>query len=138
MIGIELLSGFIYLYQPKWPPSGLLNQLSGALIDDQLTNWPSIEQYILFGALLLGMFLGAWHTKRFSFISSNIRHWIEHLFAGTLMGIGASLAMGGNSVQLLLALPSFSPAGFGSITGMLLGIWIGLYTRKHFTYLTNS
>ena len=132
MMGVGLLAGFIYLYQPKWPPSGLLNQLSGALIDDKLHSWPSLEQYILFIILLLGMFLGAWHTKRFSFVPSNIRNWIENLFAGSLMGIGASLAMGGNSVQLLLAMPILSPAGFGAIAGMLLGIWIGLYIRKRF------
>jgi hypothetical protein len=132
MMGIGLLSGFIYLYQPKWPPSALLNQISSALLDDKVNSWPSLEQYILVFALLVGMFLAAWHTKKFLFIPSNLQHWIEHLLAGTLMGIGASIAMGGNSVQLLLALPTFSPAGFGSVGGMLLGIWSGLYIRTRF------
>ncbi len=132
MMGIGLLSGFIYLYQPKWPPSGLLRQLSRALIDDGVTSWPSLEQYVLFIALLLGMFIAAWRTKRFIFVSSNVIHWVEHLFAGMLMGIGASIAMGGNSVQLLLALPTFSPSGFGAIAGMLIGIWCGLYVRERY------
>jgi hypothetical protein len=132
MMGIGFLSSFIYLYQPKWPPSALLHQISQALLSNKVNIWPSLEQYILFIALLLGMFLAAWRTKKFIFVPSNLKHWVEHLFAGTLMGLGASLAMGGNSVQLLLALPIFSPAGFGAIGGMLLGIWIGLYIRKHF------
>jgi len=134
MMGLGLLSGFIYLYQPKWSPSGLLNQLSSALIDDTLTSWPSPEQYILLIALFLGMLIAAWQTNKFLFIPSGIKEWIKHLLAGTLMGIGASLAMGGNSVQLLLALPAFSPAGFASIAGILLGIWTGLSLRKRFNF----
>jgi len=133
MMGIGLLAGFIYLYQPKWPPSGLLNHLSHVLMTDSINNWPSLEQYTLIIALLLGMLIAAWHTNKFLFVSSNLKNWITHLFAGTLMGIGASLAMGGNSVQLLLALPLFSPAGFISIVGILGGIWSGLYIRKYFS-----
>lgn len=132
MMGIGFLSSFIYLYEPKWPPSALLYQISRALLTDKVNSWPSLEQYILFIALLLGMFLAAWRTKSFIFVPSSLKHWVEHLFAGTLMGIGASLAMGGNSVQLLLALPIFSPAGFGAIGGMLLGIWIGQFIKEHF------
>jgi len=131
MMGIGLLSGFIYLYQPKWPPSALLHQISSSLFEENVNSWPSLEQYGLLFSLLLGMFLAAWHTKKFIFVSSNVTHWINHLFAGTLMGIGGSLAMGGNSVQLLLALPSFSPAGFASVGGMLFGIWFGLNFKKY-------
>lgn len=46
------------------------------------------------------------------------------------MGIGASLALGGNDTQLLLALPTFSPAGGVAIVGMLIGIWGGLFVRE--------
>jgi uncharacterized membrane protein YedE/YeeE len=131
MMGMGLLAGFIYLYQPKWPPSGLLHHLSNALIEDELKEWPSLEQYAFTVTLLLGMFLAAWRTKRFLFEPSNIKHWAIHLLAGILMGAGASLAMGANSVQLLLALPIFSPAGFGAVASMLLGIWTALYIRQH-------
>ena len=31
MMGIRLLAGFLFLIEPSWPPSGLLNDLSGAL-----------------------------------------------------------------------------------------------------------
>jgi uncharacterized membrane protein YedE/YeeE len=133
MMGMGLLAGFIYLYQPRWPPSALLNHLSHAFADDKLSGWPSLQQYIFVAVLLLGMFLAAWRTKQFAFIPSNIKHWITHLVAGILMGIGASLAMGGNSVQLLLALPTLSPAGFGAIAGMLVGIWSGLYIQQQST-----
>jgi len=130
MMGIGLLAGFIFLYEPKWPPSGLLNQLSSALTSGSEKNWPEIEQYLLFIALLLGMFLAAWRTNKFLFVPLNLKRWVEHLFAGTLMGIGASLAVGGNDSQLLLALPAFSPAGFGAVLGMLAGIWGGGFVRE--------
>lgn len=89
-----------------------------------------MEQYLLFIALLLGMFLAAWRTNKFMFVPSNFKHWVEHLFAGTLMGIGASLAIGGNDSQLLLALPAFSPGGIIAVIGMLAGIWSGLFVRE--------
>lgn len=130
MMGIGLLSGFIYLYQPKWPPSALLHHLSRSLISNNMNDFPLLEQYVLFIALLLGMFLAAWKTKKFLFVRSSIKQWIENIFAGTLMGVGASLAMGGNSVHLLMGLPAFSPAGISAIAGILLGIWSGLYIRK--------
>lgn len=135
MMSLGLISGFIYLYQPKWPPTALLNQLSKALLDDELNRWPSLEQYSFFIALLLGMLLAAWHTKKFIFVPSNIKHWLKHLFAGTLMGIGASLAMGGNSVQLLMGLPTLSAGSFEAVGGILLGIWSGLYINKRISFL---
>jgi len=130
MLSIGLLSGFIYLYQPKWSPNALLSNLSKAFLDNQLHDWPSLEQYLFFIALLIGMFLGAWNKKKFLFVSSSFKYWILHLCAGILMGVGASLALGGNSVQLLLAIPTLSPAGFVSVAGILLGIWSGIYLQK--------
>ncbi|MEY8216123.1 MAG: YeeE/YedE thiosulfate transporter family protein [Colwellia sp.] len=130
MMGIGLLAGFIFLYEPKWPPSGLLNQLSSALTGSNERDWPTLEQYLFFIALLLGMFLAAWRTNKFSFVSFNFKRWVEHLCAGTLMGLGASIAIGGNDSQLLLALPAFSPAGLGAVAGMLTGIWGGLLARE--------
>lgn len=98
MMGIGLLAGFIYIYQPKWPPSALFNHLSRALIGDKANDWPTLEQYFYFITLLLGMFLAAWRTKKFIFVPSHLKHWAAHLFAGVLMGIGASLAIDRKSV----------------------------------------
>jgi len=52
--------------------------------------------------------------------------------AGTCMGVGASLALGGNDSQLLLALPTLSPGGITSVVGMLTGIWLGLFIRERY------
>ena len=134
MMGIGLLAGFVYLYQPKWPPSALLHQLSQALINNNAYALPSTEQYILFVALLLGLFVAAWRKKKFQVVRPTIKSGFVHIFAGTLMGIGASLALGGNSIHLLAGLPTFSPAGVGAIVGILVGIWSGFYIKKYVNF----
>jgi hypothetical protein len=133
MMGIGLLAGFIFLYQPKWPPSGLLHDVSRAIIDKDDSLWPSMERYLLFFTLLLGMVFSAWRAKRFQLIMLNYKHWLMHLLSGVLMGIGASLAAGGNDSQLLLALPTFSLAGIIAVIGIVVGIFIGLIVRKRIT-----
>ena len=130
MMGIGLLAGFIFLYQPKWTPSGLLQDLSQAILEKNDTLWPNIERYFLFAGLLIGMFVAAWRTKRFELITPKLTSLMTHLLAGTLMGIGASLAMGGNDSQLLLALPTFSLAGILAVAGIVVGLFIGLDIRK--------
>lgn len=134
MMGIGLLAGFVYLYQPKWPPSALLHQLSQALTNNNVDALPSIEQYILFVALLLGLFVAAWHKNKFQRVRPTIKSVFVHIFAGTLMGVGASLALGANSVHLLVGLPTFSPAGFGAVVGVLVGIWSGFYIKKYINF----
>lgn len=132
MMGIGLLAGFIFLYQPKWPPSGLLHDLSRAIIDKNDSLWPVAERFVLFVALLLGMMASAWKAKKFKIVLPGLKHWSMHLISGILMGIGASLCMGGNDSQLLLALPTFSIAGIISVAGMILGLSAGLNVRRKF------
>jgi hypothetical protein len=55
MMSIGMLAGFIYLCQPKWPPSGLLNHLSYALIENKPKSWLLLEQYVFSITLLLGI-----------------------------------------------------------------------------------
>lgn len=73
MMSIGLIGGFVFLYDPQWPPSGLLQKVSNALVDSDKASWPPVESYLLFVSLLLGMFAAAWHTKRFEILKSNWR-----------------------------------------------------------------
>jgi len=130
MMTIGLIGGFVFLFDPKWPPSGLLYKISHAFASTDETLWPPMESYFLFLSLLVGMFSAAWHAKKFEIIKSNWQQWLLHIMAGTFMGVGASLALGGNDSQLLLALPTFSPGGVVAVLGMLLGIWFGLFIRE--------
>ena len=132
MMAIGLIGGFVFLFDPKWPPSGLFHKISHAIANSDSSLWPSKDSYLLFVSLLIGMFSAALYTKKFEIIKSSWKEWSLHIMAGTFMGIGASLALGGNDTQLLLALPTFSPAGGVSVLGMLVGIWVGLLVREKF------
>jgi len=121
MMAIGFIGGF-FLFDPKCPPSGLLHKISHAIANSDNSLWPPKESYFLFLALLIGMFSAAWYTKRFEIIKSSWKEWSLHMMAGTSMGIGASLAPGGNDTQLLLALP---PARIVAVLGILTGIWFG-------------
>lgn len=126
MMGIGLLAGFLFLLEPRWPPSGLLNDLSGALLGVEGKTMPSMARVAIFLALISGMGIAAWRARRFTLQLANIKQYTLHLVAGVFMGLGASMAVGGNDSQLLLALPAFSPAGFVAVSAMLIGIAIGL------------
>jgi uncharacterized membrane protein YedE/YeeE len=130
MMAIGLIGGFVFLFDPKWPPSGLLYKISNAIANTENSLWPLKESYFLFIALLTGMLSAAFYTKKFEIIKSTWKEWSLHLTAGTFMGIGASLALGGNDTQLLLALPVLSPAGAVAVLSMLVGIWSGLFVRE--------
>jgi hypothetical protein len=79
---------------------------------------------------MIGMFVDAWRTKRFELVKTKHARCMTQQLSGTLMGIGASLAMGGNDSQLLLALPTFSLAGILAVAGIVVGLFIGLDIRK--------
>ncbi|MEH6577092.1 MAG: YeeE/YedE thiosulfate transporter family protein [Amphritea sp.] len=130
MMGIGLIAGFLLIYEPNWSPSRLLRDLSAAmtdkLADKDNPHWPELPRYYFLLALLIGMYLAAWRCKHFKFTPASWSSALIHLLAGTMMGLGASLAMGGNDAQLLLALPVLSPAGFVAVLCILLGIVLGL------------
>jgi len=130
MMTIGLISGFVFLFDPKWPPSGLLHKVSHAFVSSGETLWPVVESYFLFISLLIGMWGAAWHSKKFKLLKSNWQQWLLHVLAGTCMGIGASLALGGNDSQLLLALPTLSPGGIIAVISMIVGIRLGLSVRE--------
>lgn len=123
---IGFMASLIFLYEPKWTPSGLLKDVSLSIWKMDDTTWPQITRFILILFLMLGMFIAAVRQGDLKPRRYSLFRYLGHLAAGTLMGIGAVLAGGGNDAQLLIALPSLSPAGFASIFFMISGIFIGL------------
>lgn len=124
MMGIGLLAGVVFIYQANWPPSGLLKGISLAVWSADQELWPRQDQYLFVGVLILGMFIAALQTRSFRLEVPGFKAMVTHLLAGLLMGIGAAIANGGNDSQLLLALPAFSPAGFGTVLSILAGIYL--------------
>ncbi|CZF82807.1 putative inner membrane protein [Grimontia celer] len=126
MLTIGLMASLTFLYEPKWTPSGYLSDLSLSVWEETHERWPSMERTLLLLALVGGMASAALITRSFKLSIQHFYQYWRHLFAGILMGIGASLAGGGNDSQLLLSLPAFSPSGFTAVLSMLFGIFIGL------------
>lgn len=125
MLTIGLMASIVFFYEPKWTPSGLLNGISKSLWNNDSAQWPSTERFILIAGLIGGMVAAALHTRSFKLSLSTWKGYLKHLSAGILMGIGAVTASGGNDSQLLLALPSCSPAGVTTVIFILLGIYLG-------------
>jgi hypothetical protein len=122
---IGAMASIVFLYEPKWTPSGLLKDVSLTLWTGEQSGWPSVERFMLMAALLGGMVIAALSTRAFNLSLAGWRVLSRHLTAGVLMGVGAAVASGGNDSQLLLGLPAFSPAGLATVWAMLGGIYLG-------------
>jgi hypothetical protein len=125
MLMIGLIASIVFLAEPHWTPSSLLKDMSFSLCAIENSVWPAMSRFVLIIALIGGMLIAAFRANTFSLLPVGLQDSFKHLAAGTLMGIGAAIANGGNDTQLLLALPSFSPAGFTTVLFMLVGIFIG-------------
>ncbi len=123
---VGVLAGAVFLYQPAWSPSDFVRDLGLAIVQRDTAILPGFDRDGILTIMLMGMALGAWRYRRFRWVWPDLRSMGKHLGSGVLMGLGSTLALGGNDFQLLLALPAASPAGFLATLGMLLGIRLGL------------
>ncbi|MGF1707207.1 YeeE/YedE thiosulfate transporter family protein [Enterovibrio baiacu] len=126
MLTIGLMASLTFLYEPRWTPSSYLSDLSHSIWEKDATQWPSMERTLFLLALIGGMVVAALKTRSFKWKVKHLPRYGYHLFAGVLMGSGASIAGGGNDAQLMLSLPAFSPYGFVTVFSMLVGIALGL------------
>ncbi|MFV0576406.1 MAG: YeeE/YedE thiosulfate transporter family protein [Vibrio sp.] len=135
MLTIGFIASIVYLFEPNWTPSGLLQGISETILADQLSifqphKWLAFERFALVGCLLIGMFYAAYSQKLFKLQIASFNHHLFHILSGILMGIGAVIAGGGNDSQLLIGLPALSPASFASILSMMFGIFVGLKMKQ--------
>ena len=125
MLAIGVMASMVFLVEPKWAPSSFLKDLSLSFWLEKEALLPSWSRIGLLSAMLVGMGCAALISKSFKLVWFTTREAITHLLAGVLMGLGAAIANGGNDTQLLLALPSFSPAGITTVIFILLCIVVG-------------
>jgi len=130
IMGIGLMSGLLFLLQPQWSPSDMVQHLTTALLHGSSSAWPDSERYLLLLALLAGMLVAAWLGHSFVLMRFSLKRVALHLIAGTAMGVGAAMVMGGNDLQLLLTLPAASPAALVTVASMLVGIYIGVLLKR--------
>ncbi|WP_261314571.1 YeeE/YedE family protein [Vibrio hangzhouensis] len=123
MLGIGLMAGLVFIYEPHWTPSGLFKSMGLSLWNGQEESWPRVERFYLFAFLVIGMVVAALVTSSFKFESTSVPQVGKHFAAGIMMGIGAVMAGGGNDTQLLVSLPSLSLAGLVTTFSIVVGIW---------------
>ena len=113
-----------------WSPSDFVKDLGLAILTSNPQLAPSLNRFLILMMMVMGMTVGAWRYNKLKFTLPAPRDVVRHAASGVLMGVGASLGLGGNDYQLLLALPAQSFAGLLAIVGMLLGIHLGLTVNR--------
>ncbi|MFA0086366.1 YeeE/YedE thiosulfate transporter family protein [Vibrio sp. 10N.261.51.F12] len=126
MLGIGVMAGLVFIYEPHWTPSGLLKSMGLSVWNGHEASWPRVERFYLFLFLVLGMVIAAVVTKSFELKFVTPKRLSKHFIAGILMGVGAVMAGGGNDTQLLVALPALSAAGIATVVSIVMGIYVGL------------
>jgi len=89
IMSIGLMSGLLFLLQPQWSPSDMVQHLTTALLHEPSSVWPDSERYLLLLALLAGMLVAAWLGHSFILARFSLKLVALHLTAGTAMGGGS-------------------------------------------------
>ncbi|USG62579.1 YeeE/YedE family protein [Sneathiella marina] len=117
-------NAILYVLVGAWPYTYVLghtarNAVTGAAM-------PAVIYWLLFVALVVGVFLSAWQGHRFRLVLAPNRQWLNYLFGGVLMGAGAGFIPGGNDVLMFQGLPSLSPHALPAFVAMMIGIALTL------------
>lgn len=125
-LAFGFLGALLLLIEQRWFPIAIAVD-SGYLVSGQSIPVPALVHRIaLLATLMLGMTIAAWHMGRFRWHRLHVWQLGRNLVSGLIMGVGASMALGGNLLQILVATPAASPAGLLTVATMLLGVWFGL------------
>lgn len=123
------LTSALYTFEPLWTPSVFFYNLSQMFWVPGAGSLTA-ERLAVFGMLLVGMLSYTLHRRTFSYERFEGRAAAKHLLAGVLMGIGASMMLGGNDSQILLVFPTLTWAGVVPLTGIVVGILLGVASRR--------
>jgi uncharacterized protein len=125
---IGLANGVLYLVDGAWGYTGTLQQsIEGWL---QIRMWPRSGQWILFAAMFAGMLVSTWQRRSLRIAPAPARIWLRTLSGGTLMGLGAAMAPGGNDALILYGIPSLSPHAVPAYAAMVAGIAVALIAMR--------
>lgn len=93
-------------------------------------DWPATGRWLLLLAVLAGMLISTLQRRSFRLDLRPRLDWLRNLGGGTLMGLGAAMAPGGNDVLVLYAVPIFSPHALPALAAMVIGVFGGLAFMK--------
>jgi uncharacterized membrane protein YedE/YeeE len=128
-----IANGLLFVFWGQWAYTSALRE---QVVSYQgLSMGPTVIQVGLFIAVLVGMMLSARQRGVGRVTFGQPRFWIPHLAGGTLMGLGAAVAPGGNDALLLYGIPMFSPHALPAFSAMLMAIGVALLLGKLFAGL---
>jgi toxin CptA len=116
-----LLAGLVYARHPGWSYGAVLDAIAPGR--HAVLNWVAILSALL---LLAGALSGALLAGRFQLQWPATGRSLRCLAGGTIMGVGAAQAHGGNDLLLLWAIPGLTLYGTLAYASMLLAIGAGL------------
>jgi uncharacterized membrane protein YedE/YeeE len=101
--------------------------LQGALATQ---DWPSVMRTVLLLAVMAGMLFSTLQRGTFRIDWRPRLSWLLNLSAGVFMGLGTTLAPGGNDALLLYGIPILSPYAVPTFTALALGVALGLVAMR--------
>lgn len=117
-------NAILYVLIGTWPYTYVLGHAARDMVTGSAL--PVVLYWLLFMALVVGVFLSAWQGHRFRLALAPSRQWLNYLLGGMLMGAGAGFIPGGNDVLIFQGLPSLSPHALPAFVAMLIGIALTL------------
>jgi len=120
VLSIGLIASLLFYLVPNWPLSQLMNDVGSAVLYEKPT--PSFLRIGIFFALLIGMWIAVAINHNAKLRFPTVRSGVRFLIAGTMMGVGAGMALGGNDTQLLFGIPSTSIGSLSALLFMFIGI----------------
>jgi len=91
---------------------------------------PSTVRWILLVAVLAGMLVSTLERKSFRIDWRPHRGWLLNFGGGTLMGLGAALAPGGNDALVMYGIPILSPYALPTYLALGCGVMAGLLLQR--------
>jgi hypothetical protein len=123
------LTSALYTFEPLWTPSVFIYNVSQMFWDSGESSLTG-RRVAVFVVLLLGMASYTLHRRTFRYQRFDVMTAGKHLLAGVLMGIGASMMLGGNDSQILLVFPTMTWVGALPLGAIVLGILVGVGMRR--------
>jgi len=123
------LTSALYTFEPQWTPSVFFYHLSELFWMPEQTTLTG-QRVVVFVMLLVGMLSFTLRRKTFSYQPFNLSKACVHLLAGVLMGIGASMMLGGNDSQILLVFPTLNLTSTLPLASIVVGIVGTLWVKR--------
>ncbi len=125
------LTSALYSFEPLWTPSVFFYNVSQMIWQADMAI--SARRIAVFFMLLAGMLSFTLYRKIFHFEAFTPSKASIHLLSGILMGIGASMMLGGNDSQILLVFPTLGVASSIPLVSITTGILVSLWCKKRST-----